>query len=66
MQKEILNVNGMTCGHCKKGVELALEDIGVQAEANLNDKTVTVEFNEKTQTLEAIKEAIKEEGYQVV
>jgi copper chaperone len=48
-----------------KGALTALEGVS-GAEADLEEKTVTVEYNAEDVTLEAIVEAIEEEGYDVV
>lgn len=66
MQNATLNVMGMSCGHCVKSVEGALKQIGVQGKVDLEAKTVAVEFDESKTSLAAIKEAIEEQGYDVV
>lgn len=62
-----LNVEGMTCGHCKASVTKALEELqGVKTvEVNLQQGTVNVEFDESQVGLDALKEAIEEQGYDV-
>lgn len=66
--QEIINVNGMSCGHCTAAVEKALKSLtGVQqAVADLNAKTVTVTYNPGEISREMIEKTIVEEGYQVV
>ncbi|GGH37598.1 copper chaperone CopZ [Paenibacillus segetis] len=66
MQNIILNVEGMSCGHCVKSVEGAIAEIGAEAKVDLNAKNVSVSFDESKVTVEAIKEAIEEQGYDVV
>ncbi|MBN6188795.1 heavy-metal-associated domain-containing protein [Aneurinibacillus sp. BA2021] len=66
MQNVTLKVEGMSCGHCVKSVEGALKDVGASGTVNLEAKTVQVEFDENKVSLEAIKEAIEEQGYDVV
>lgn len=61
-----LKVNGMSCGHCVSSVEGALKEIGVKGNVNLSANSVDVEFDESKVTLKAIKEAIEEQGYDVV
>ena len=61
-----LNVEGMSCGHCVKSVEGALNGIGASGKVDLADKSVTVEFDDTKLTLEKIKEAIEDQGYDVV
>ena len=60
-----LKVETMACGHCKIRVEDAAKSVkGVKkAEANLENKTITVTFTDKTST-DAIISAIKEAGFE--
>lgn len=62
-----LQVKGMTCGHCVRAVEGALNELdGVErALVDLNGGTVSVEYQEQTVNLEQMKEAIEEAGYEV-
>ncbi|MDG4657726.1 copper chaperone CopZ [Ectobacillus antri] len=62
-----LHVEGMTCNHCKAAVTNALEELaGVTAvEVHLQEGTVDVQFDEAKVTVEALKEAIEEQGYDV-
>jgi copper chaperone len=62
-----LQVEGMTCNHCKAAVTNALEELaGVTAvEVHLQEGTVDVQFDEAKVTVEALKEAIEEQGYDV-
>ncbi|MFT9847722.1 copper chaperone CopZ [Aneurinibacillus sp. REN35] len=66
MQNVTLKVEGMSCGHCVKSVEGALKEIGAAGKVNLEAKTVQVEFDENKVSVDAIKEAIEEQGYDVV
>jgi len=68
MEKLTLNIQGMSCGHCKKSVEGALQNLtGVSsAEVNLENGTVDVTFDETKVNVDAMKEAIEEQGYDVV
>lgn len=54
----------MKCSHCAANVENALKAVhGVaSAEANLNDKTVTVEFDEQQTSEAALKAAVDAVG----
>ncbi|MEB4859554.1 copper chaperone CopZ [Priestia megaterium] len=67
MEKVTLSVKGMSCGHCVKSVEGSVGELnGVQhVEVNLNEAKVTVEFDQNKVSLEAIKEAIDDQGYEV-
>ncbi len=65
--EQTLNVQGMTCGHCKMSVENALKDLeGVQtAEVNLDAGNVAVTYDEAKVNQDAMKEAIEDQGYDV-
>ncbi len=65
--EKTLNVEGMSCGHCKMSVEGALKEInGVSsAEVNLEAGNVDVSFDETKVNVAAMKEAIEEQGYDV-
>lgn len=62
-----LIVEGMSCSHCVNSVKKAVSVIqGVHhVDVNLNNKTVTVEHDDVTASLQAIKEAIEDQGYDV-
>lgn len=68
VEKDVLLVEGMSCGHCKNSVEKAVRALtGVAlAEVNLAEKTLAVEFDTAKVSLDKIKEAVDEEGYTVV
>lgn len=67
MEQKTLDVQGMSCGHCKMSVEGALKNLdGVsEAEVNLESGKVDVTFDESKVTVDALKEAIEEQGYDV-
>jgi copper chaperone len=67
MEKVTLTVKGMSCGHCVKSIEGSVGELnGVQhVEVNLNEAKVTVEFDQNKVSLESIKEAIDDQGYEV-
>ncbi|HLO12142.1 MAG TPA: copper chaperone CopZ [Pseudoneobacillus sp.] len=67
MEKVILNVSGMSCGHCVKAVEGSVGELkGVSSvKVHLENGTVDVEFNTSEVTLETIKETIDDQGYDV-
>lgn len=67
-EKMVLNVEGMTCGHCEARVIRAVSALeGVQnVSVDLPGKKVTVDFLAGLVTLDDVKEAIEEEGYEVV
>lgn len=62
-----LNVQGMTCNHCKMAVTNALSELeGVQnVEVQLQEGTVNVEYDEGKVDVEKMKEAIEDQGYDV-
>ncbi|MCG7418921.1 copper chaperone CopZ [Macrococcus epidermidis] len=63
----ILKVEGMTCLHCKEAVEGAVNKLdGVKSAAvDLEAANVTVDHEESV-TVETMKEAIEDQGYDVV
>lgn len=66
MQTVQLRVEGMSCNHCINAVEKALNQLGVTGKVDLANKKVEVTFNEAEVSMEKIKEAIEEQGYDVV
>lgn len=65
MSTTTLKVKGISCGHCVASIEGALKKIGVQGKVDLASKTVSVEYDEAVATLNAVKEAIEDQGYEV-
>ncbi|WP_102029495.1 copper chaperone CopZ [Salirhabdus sp. Marseille-P4669] len=65
--EKTLHVQGMSCGHCKMSVSGALKNLdGVsKAEVHLEDGTVDVTFDEAKVNVDAMKEAIEDQGYDV-
>ncbi|NOV04467.1 copper ion binding protein [Paenibacillus planticolens] len=66
MSSIILKVEGMSCNHCVNTVEKAMKELGAVGKVNLAGKMVEVEYDESKLTVDAIKEAIEEQGYDVV
>lgn len=66
MSNATLNVEGMSCNHCVSAVEKAVSGVGAEAKVNLAAKTVAVEYDESKVTLNDIKAAIEDQGYDVV
>ncbi|WP_410901947.1 copper chaperone CopZ [Priestia filamentosa] len=67
MEKVVLRVNGMSCGHCVNSIEGkvgALSDVEA-VKVNLSSGNVDITFNSSKVTLETIKETIDELGYEV-
>jgi copper chaperone len=61
-----LKVEGMSCNHCVVSIEGALKKIGSKGEVDLANDTVSVEYDENKLSLDKIKEAIEDQGYEVV
>jgi copper chaperone len=66
MTKQTLQVEGMSCQHCVISIEGALKEIGAAGKVNLASNTVDVSYEENQVSIEVIKEAIEEQGYDVV
>lgn len=66
MSNIILKVEGMSCNHCVQAVEKAVKELGAEGKVNLANKEVDVRFDESQVSIDAIKEAIEEQGYDVV
>ena len=66
MEKIILQVEGMSCNHCKMSVEKAVKELGGEAVVNLAEKTVTVSFDSAKTNLEDIITELEDLGYDVV
>ena len=66
MQNVNLKVDGMSCGHCVNSIEGAVNKLGASAKVDLGSKSVALQFDESKVTLAAIKEAIEDQGYDVV
>ena len=67
MENVTLNVKGMSCGHCVKAVEGsvgALEGVN-EVKVNLEAGQVDVAFDNEKVTVDKIKEAIDDQGYDV-
>ncbi len=65
MQQATLKVNGMSCQHCVHSIEKAVKEIGGSAHVDLKNNAVTVEYDENKFSLDAVKKAIEEQGYDV-
>ncbi|TFJ94382.1 copper chaperone CopZ [Lentibacillus salicampi] len=63
-----LDVRGMTCDHCESAVKGALERLeGVQGvEVNLGTGKVDVTYDDSLVNIESMREAVEEQGYDVV
>ena len=65
--EQVIRVDGMTCGHCKSAVEGALSKLdGVKSAAvDLENKNVTVDFDDNKVSLSDMETAIEDQGYDV-
>ena len=68
MTSRILDVQGMSCDHCKMAVTKAVSALeGVlSVEVSLESNTVSVEFDESSLPLETIRQAIEDQGYDLL
>ncbi|MFS0723953.1 cation transporter [Paenibacillus sp. 1P07SE] len=64
MRADVITVKGMSCEHCVKAVEDALAPLGAKGEVDLGAGTVKVTYNESSVSIETIREAIEEQGYE--
>ena len=70
MPKDILNltVEGMSCNHCVNSIKKAVgghEGVS-NVDFDLKKKKVTVEYDSSKLEIETIKNAIEDQGYEVV
>lgn len=64
--KKIMQLNGLTCAHCQKRVENALNAIdGVNAKVNLNKQQAVVELSQDIDD-PTLRAAVEEAGYEVL
>ena len=61
---QVLNVQGMTCGHCERAVTEAVKTVDPQATVKIDLASGVVEID-SAQPREALANAITEEGYTV-
>jgi copper chaperone len=63
-----LNVEGMSCNHCVNSVKKAVGALNgvTNVEVDLKSKTVSIEFDSEKVNTEAIKDAIEDQGYDVI
>ncbi len=68
MKTEQINVEGMSCGHCVETIENAVGKMeGVnQVKVSLENKKVSVDFDENQTNLENIKGKIVEAGFETL
>lgn len=68
MKKVTLYVEGMSCSHCVNAVTKAVTALAGVSGVNVDlaGKKVAVDFDEAKVSLDRIKAAIEEEGYDIV
>ena len=62
-KEETLIVEGMKCIHCSKKVIDALNSIKVKGSISLENKTVTIKYDENKVDLNTIKQTINDLGF---
>jgi copper chaperone len=67
METTVLNVKGMSCGHCVKAVEGSVGELNGVKSVNVTLETgkVEVQYDPAMVNLDTIKETIDEQGYDV-
>ncbi len=65
MTKKEYKIEGMTCHHCVKAVEIELDEIGVNSR-EVEIGSATVEYDENRISDDQVVKAIEEAGYKVV
>lgn len=67
MTQITLSVPDISCGHCKTSIEGAVNPLeGVEsAVVAIDDRNVAIEYDGSEATMEAIVNAIDEQGYEV-
>lgn len=58
-------VEGMSCEHCVKAVETAVKEAGASGSVDLENKKVTITYDEGRVSLDQVKDAIEDQGYDV-
>lgn len=67
MQTAELNLPNMTCESCAQKIENAVKHAGVDnIKFDFKARNMTVEFDEEKTSLNQIKSAVKNSGYEVV
>lgn len=61
-----LKINGMSCGHCVKSVDGALKGLPGVTKAEVAIGSAVVEYEPGQVDVAKLKEAVEEEGYDVV
>lgn len=62
--EHVFQVSGMTCGHCERAVQQAIEQVDAQAQTTI-DRTSGRVVVQSLSARETLAHAIQEEGYTV-
>ncbi len=67
MVKTTLNVPGISCEHCERAIKTAVNALtGIASvSVNIKGKTVSVEYDPNLVSLDLVKSAIVDEGYEI-
>lgn len=65
MERVILDIDGMTCGHCVRSVDSALKELAGVTVEQVKVGQATVSFDPGTVSSTRIAQAIESEGYGV-
>ncbi|MDC3418132.1 copper chaperone CopZ [Aquibacillus salsiterrae] len=67
VETKVIDVKGMSCGHCVSAVESSVKELeGIETvSVDLASNKVTVSFDDSKVQLTAVHEAIEEAGYEV-
>jgi len=63
--QQVLYVQGMTCGHCKKAVEKAALGVAGVTEAVVDLAAKTLTFTAPAEVMPQVRQAVEEEGYEI-
>lgn len=66
MKKVTLKIDGMSCGHCVGSIESAIKEAGAVGKVDLKAGSVAIEFDASNLSLDTIKTAIEQKGYEVL
>jgi copper chaperone len=65
MERVTLAIDGMSCGHCVRSVEQALKSLDGVAVEQVAVGTATVQYDPASTSIDRLKDAVEDEGYQV-
>jgi copper chaperone len=66
MKTIILNVSGMSCGHCINAIQTAIQQTGGLAKVDLPNNVVSLTFDETKVSIETLKQIIESKGYSIL